>query len=485
MAKTNTSQELSPAGLPIKEIPGSYGIPFFSAIHDRLNFYYFQGPLAFFRSQVVKHNATVVRLNTAPGPFIAKDPRVVALLDSTSYRVLFDPSKVDKTDTFVGTYVPSWSLTAGIRPVSYRDATDPEHTSLRTLILYIQTSRKMHFIPCFHEVYSSLFDKIEVTLNKSGPVVFNDMNNAAVFDFMCGAFFGGELPSVSIGPSATNKATTWLFFQFHPLFAKVSNFLPWLLEDLLIHTFPFPNFLVRSDYKALETYFSKVAGSILDKAEELGISRDVALPNLIFITLANAFPGIKGMFMVILKWLTLCGPTLHDKLVQEIRSVVKSGKGPVSPSVLDKMPLVKSFVSECLRLNPPAEYQYGRARTDLIIESHDAAYKVKKGELLAGYQTIATRDEKVFPNADECIPDRFVGEEGQKLLKYVYWSNNAETAEPTASDKQCPGKNTGLLLGRAFVAEFFLRYDTFTADIGEVPLEPKITFKSFTRASGN
>ncbi|KAJ3692018.1 hypothetical protein LUZ60_012368 [Juncus effusus] len=483
ISKDQINQEHSASGLLIQSIPGSYGIPFFSIIIDRLNFYYFQGHMAYFKSHITKHNSTVVRLNVPPGPFISSDSRVVALLDAVSSRVLLDSSKVEKNNTFTGTYVPSLSLYSGIRPSGFLDTTDPLHTSLKTLYLRLLVSRKMHFIPCFREVYYSVFDQIDKGLSSSGPIEFDKLNDTAAFDYACRALFGCALPSVSIGPSAADKASKWILFQLHPLLSNLSS-LPWLLEHLLLHNFRLPPFLVRSEYKLLEAYFSDASKSVLDQAEQLGISRHVALHNIIFFTTVNAFLGFKIMFALILKRLAQAGPILHDKLRQEVRSVVHSDKGSVTPSNLENMHLVKSFVSEVLRLNPPLEYQYGRARTDLIIESHDRAYKVKKGEMLFGFLPIAGRDEKVFTNGEEFIPNRFVGEEGQKLLKYVYWSNGMENAEPGANDKQCAGKDVALLLGRTFVAELFLRYDTFIADVGALP-ESKIMFKSVMKASAN
>ncbi|XP_078169911.1 LOW QUALITY PROTEIN: allene oxide synthase 4-like [Carex rostrata] len=475
-----TGEELSPSGLPIKPIPGSCGVPFFSPMWDRLNFYYFQGHITYFKSRISKHNSTVLRLNVPPGPFLSSDPRVVAVLDASSFQVLLDSSKVDKTNTLTGTYLPPFSLYSGHRPLAYLDTTDPLHTSLKTLIIGLIASRKDHVIPSFREIYGSLFDNIYNTLDSSGPTEFNTLNESASFDFMCSAFFDGELPSVAIGPTASAMAMKWLFFQLHPLISKATNLLPWPLEDFLLHNFHLPPFLVKSDYKTLEKYFTNAGKSFLTGAEQLGISHNVALHNLIFATIFNAYGGIKIFLPSLLKWLVEAGLKLHIKLSEEIRSVVQSENGSVTLASLEKMNLTKSVVYEALRLNPPVEYQYGRARTDLIIESHDAAYKVKKGEMIFGYQTIVTRDEKVFANGEQFVADRFVGQ-GEKLLQYVYWSNGRETDEPAVTNKQCPGKDIVVLVGRLFVVELFLRYDTFTGEIGELPLEPKVTFKSFQK----
>lgn len=479
--KDCTDQDLSPSGLPIKPIPGSYGVPFFSPLWDRLYFYYFEGHMTYFKSRISKHNSTVLRLNVPPGPFLSSNPRVVAVLDASSFQVLLDSSKVDKTNTLTGTYLPPFSLYGGLRPLAYLDTTDPLHTSLKTLIIGLVATRKDHVIPSFHESYGSLLDNIYNALESSGPTEFNPLNQSAAFDFMCNAFFGGALPSVAIGPSAADMALKWLFFQLHPLVSKASKLMPWPLEDLLLHSFHLPPCLVKSNYKTLETYFTNAGKSFLNDAEQAGISRNVALQNLIFATIFNAYGGIKIFLPFLLKWLVQGGPELHSKLSEEIRSVVQSENGSVTLACLEKMCLTKSVVYEALRLNPPVEYQYGRARADLIIESHDTAYKVKKGEMIFGYQPIATRDEKVFTNGEQFVADRFVGD-GEKLLQYVYWSNGRETDEPAVTNKQCPGKDIVVLVGRLFVVELFMRFETFTGEIGELPLEPKITFKSIQKA---
>ncbi|XP_072998936.1 allene oxide synthase 4-like [Typha latifolia] len=475
-----TTEELSPSGLPVKPIPGSYGLPFFSSLRSRLDFYYFQGHHLFFSSRISRYSSTVFRVNMPPGPFLASNPRVVAVLDAHSFRILLDSSKVDKSDTLTGTYLPSLSLYAGFRPLAYLDTSEPRHTTLKNLIFALLASRKSHFVSSFRDSFSSLFDKVDSGLASSGPVQVNELNESASFDFMCEAFFGAK-PSSAIGPNAHKMALKWLFFQLHPLVTV--NVLPKFLEDLLLHTIHLPAFLVASDYKALTAFFSQSATQILDQAQEMGLSRDEALHNIIFATIFNAYGGVKIFLPVIFKWLAIAGPNLHARLAREVRSVVRSDNGSLTPAGLDRMDLVKSVVWESLRMDPPVEYQYGRARSDLVIESHDVAFRVKKGEMIFGYQPFATRDERVFVNGQEFVADRFVGKEGKKLLRYVVWSNGAETDEPSVTNKQCPGKDMVVTVGRLLVAEIFLRYDTFTADVGVLPLEPKITITSVNKAT--
>nr|GEZ81749.1 allene oxide synthase [Tanacetum cinerariifolium] len=150
-------------------------------------------------------------------------------------------------------------------------------------------------------------------------------------------------------------------------------------------------------------------------------------------------------------------------------------------AAMEQMPLMKSVVYESLRIEPPVALQYGKAKQDMTIESHDAVFKVKEGEMLFGYQPFATKDPKIFDRPEEFVPDRFVGE-GEKLLKYVTWSNGPETETPTAGNKQCAGKDFVVLITRLFVVELFRRYDSFDIEVGTSPLGAKITLTSLKRA---
>jgi hypothetical protein len=81
--------------LPLRKVSGDYGPPVLGAVRDRFEYFYGPGGRdGFFASRVRAHGSTVVRLNMPPGPFVARDPRMVALLDAASFPVLFDTSFV-------------------------------------------------------------------------------------------------------------------------------------------------------------------------------------------------------------------------------------------------------------------------------------------------------------------------------------------------------------------------------------------------------
>ena len=169
------------------------------------------------------------------------------------------------------------------------------------------------------------------------------------------------------------------------------------------------------------------------------------------------------------------GEKLHERLAAEIRGAVAEAGGMVTLAAVEKMELTKSVVWESLRLDPPVKFQYGHAKKDLEIASHDGVFQVRKGEMLFGYQPCAT--------AGQFVPDRFVGDEGSKLLQYVYWSNGRETESPSVGDKQCPGKNLVVLVGRLLVMELFLCYDTFTATVDMELLGTSVFFTGMTKAT--
>ncbi|MCO5606102.1 hypothetical protein L7F22_060289 [Adiantum nelumboides] len=115
------------------------------------------------------------------------------------------------------------------------------------------------------------------------------------------------------------------------------------------------------------------------------------------------------------------GQKLHDALAKEVRNAVQEeGGGAVTVAALRKMELARSIVYKSLRMSPPVSYQYARAKEDITVESHDARYEIKKGELIGECQPVATRDPRVFKDAENFVAERFMGEEGKKLLKFCF-----------------------------------------------------------------
>ncbi|XP_022868777.1 allene oxide synthase 3-like [Olea europaea var. sylvestris] len=481
-AAVNHPSSDSPPPSDIREIPGGYGVPFFGPIIDRLDYYYGKGEVEFFRARMKKYNSTVFRCNMPPGPFLAQNPQVICLLDAISFQILFDNSKVEKKNVLDGTYMPSTAFTGGYRTLAYLDPSEPNHEVLKGF--FLSQLAKLHgkFIPGFRQSISGMFTSLEEELSNKGKANFNALNDIMSFEFVFRLFCDKNPSETPLGPTGGPKLVDkWLFFQLHPLISLGLKFVPHFLEDLALHTFPLPFGLIKSDYGKLYNSFYNSAGPILDEAEKIGMKRDEACHNLVFLAAFNAYGGMKALFPALIKWVATAGEDLHRRLAAEIRAVVKE-EGGVSAAALEKMSLTKSVVYEALRIEPPVPYQYGKAKQDIITKNHDSNFLIKKGEMIFGYQPIATKDSRVFDQPEEFVADRFMSE-GEKLIEYVYWSNGRETDDPTVDNKQCAGKDLVVLLSRLMLVEFFLKYDTFTAEIGKLLLGSLVTFKSLKKAT--
>ncbi|MFS7972543.1 Allene oxide synthase [Helianthus anomalus] len=280
------SSETSPAA-PLRTIPGSYGIPFLQPIKDRLEYFYGTGsPDEFFRSRIQKYQSTVFRTNMPPGPFISSNPKVVALLDAKSFPVLFDVSKVEKKDLFTGTYMPSTKLTGGYRVLSYLDPSEPRHAQLKNLMFFMLKSSSNRVIPQFETTYTELFQGLETELAKNGKAKFNDVGEQAAFRFLGRAYFNSNPEETKLGTSAPTLISSWVLFNLGPI---LDLGLPWFLQELLLHTFRLPAFLIKSSYNKLYDYFESVATLIVEQAETLGVPKDEALHNILFAVCFNTF----------------------------------------------------------------------------------------------------------------------------------------------------------------------------------------------------
>lgn len=333
---------------------------------------------------------------------------------------------------------------------------------------------------------SELFINLEEKVSDKaagGKADFNTLSDTMSFNFVFRLFCNRSPSDTKLGPDDGPKLfDLWLFFQLAPLITL--GFPKWfnLLEDLLLHTIPLPAFLVKSSYKKLYDAFYESTGPILDEAVKgFGISKDKACHNLVFMAGFNAYGGSKTLFPALIKWVGSAGEKLHRQLADEIRTIVRD-EGGVTLSALEKMSLTKSVVYEALRIEPPVPFQYGKAKEDMVVHSHDASFEIKKGEMIFGYQPFATKDPRIFDDPEEFVSHRFVGD-GEKLLKYVFWSNGREIDDPTAENKQCPGKDLVVLMSRVMLVDLFLRYDTFTIEAGTLLLGSSVTFTSLTKAS--
>lgn len=250
----------------------------------------------------------------------------------------------------------------------------------------------------------------------------------------------------------------WLGLQLLPVI-PINLVQP--LEEIFLHSFSYPFWLVKSDYEKLVSFVENGAKEALERAQtEFNLTKEEAIHNLLFTLGFNAFGGFSLFLISLLTSLGEQKPSVLDELRKEVRA--KLTNNVLSFETVKEMELVNSFVYETLRLNPPVPQQFGRARKDFDLSSHDAVFGIKKGELLCGYQPLVMRDPKIFENPEEFVYNRFTKEKGgNALLQYLFWSNGPQTGThgPSASNKQCAARDAVPQTAAVFLAYLFQRYD--------------------------
>lgn len=460
LVTTATSTEL-----PIRQIPGSYGFPLLGSISDRLDYFWFQKPESFFRKRMEKHKSTVFRTNVPPSfPFFVNvNPNVIALLDCKSFSHLFDMDLIDKKDVLVGDFVPSIAFTGNTRVGVYQDVTEPKHAKVKSYITDILKRSSGVWVPELVSNLDIMWDNIEASLSKSSSVSYLFPLQQFLFTFLCKALAGAD-PACDpkIAESGYAMIDRWLALQLLP---TISIGILQPLEEIFLHSFAYPFFLVSGDYNNLYNFVKEQGKETITRGESgFGLTQDEAIHNLLFVLGFNSFGGFS-IFLPSLIEAIAKDSTLQERLKNEAR---EKGGSTLTFDSVKEMDLIQSVVYETLRMNPPVPLQYGRARKDFRLSSHDSVFDVKKGELLCGFQKLVMRDSVIFDEPESFKPDRFTKEKGAHLLNYLYWSNGPQTGSPSVSNKQCAGKDVVTLTAALIVAYLFRRYDSIKGDASSI-----------------
>ncbi|XP_047311445.1 fatty acid hydroperoxide lyase, chloroplastic [Impatiens glandulifera] len=453
----------SSTSVPMKTIPGDYGWPLIGAIGDRLDYFWFQGAAKFYQKRMEKHQSTVFRTNVPPSfPFFTGvNPNVVAVLDCKSFSYLFDMELVEKKNILVGDFMPSVDYTGGIRVCAYLDTDEDKHSKIKRFAMDILKRSSSIWVPTLSSKLDTMWDTIESSLSSSTSVSYLVPVQKFLFSFFCRSLAGADTSlSPDIDENGYIKLDLWLALQTLPT-VPIGLFQP--LEEIFLHSWAYPAFLVSNGYNQVADFIEKEGAEVIQRAQtEFGLSTKEAIHNLVFMIGFNAYGGFSLFIPYLLGALgNEENKGVQERLRKEVRENIGSG---LSFESVKKMDLVQSFVYETMRLNPPVPTQYGRARKDFILSSYESSFEVKKGELLCGYQPLVMKDPNVFEEPDKFKADRFTGEKGRELLNYLFWSNGPQTGSPSESNKQCAGKDYVTLTGSLFLAYLFQRYDSIGCD---------------------
>ncbi|VFQ62159.1 unnamed protein product [Cuscuta campestris] len=461
-------QPAAPATFPtVRPIPGGYGWPLLGPMKDRLDYFWFQGPKKFFQTRIERNRSTVFRTNVPPSfPFfLGVNPNVIAVLDVKSFSHLFDPEVAEKANVLVGDFMPSVSFTGGMRVCAYLDTSEPKHAQIKNYTLDILKRSSATWVQALTSQLDVMWSAIDSDLSKSGGRSASLLLplQKFLFSFFSLTLLGADVSkSPEIARSGHIILDKWLGLQLLPTI-NVGYLQP--LEEIFLHSFPYPFFLVKRDYQKIVDFVEKEAAEAVRRGVDgFGLTQKEAVHNLVFVLGFNAVGGFSIFLPALLGALgdEKNAGYIQGRLRKEVREVAGTHPENLSFEKVKEMGLVQSFVYETLRLNPPVPTQFARARKDFQLSSHESSYEVKKGELLCGYQPLVMRDPKVFYDPETFVLDRFAGEKGKELLKYLYWSNGPQTGSPGPADKQCAGKEIVTLTASLLVAYILQRYDSIT-----------------------
>lgn len=463
---TPVPSPLTTTGPPRLTIPGNHGWPVIGPLTDRLQYFWFQGPQNFFKKRMEKYNSTVFKTNVPPTfPFfLGVNPNVVALLDVKSFSHLFDMELVEKSDVLVGDFMPSVSYTGGLRVCAYLDTSEPQHAQIKNFALEILKRSSKTWASSMITSLDTMWDSMDTQLateGSGGTASFFIPTQKFLFAFLSKSILGADPSKVpEIEKSGHIMIDKWLAFQLLPTIS-INVLQP--LEEIFLHSFSYPFWLIRSDYKKLLSFVKDQAKETLELAKNgFNLTEEEAIHNLLFILGFNAFGGFSLFIPNLLNNLGNQEKSVHDELRTEVREKIAETNGVLGFQAVREMDLINSFAYETLRLNPPVPSQFGRARKDFELTSHDAIYEIKKGQLLCGFQPLVMRDPKIFDDPETFVYDRFSKRKGgYEMLKYLYWSNGPQIGEngPSASNKQCPARDVGPMTAALVLAYLFQRYD--------------------------
>lgn len=107
-------------------------------------------------------------------------------------------------------------------------------------------------------------------------------------------------------------------------------------------------------------------------------------------------------------------PDLQQKVFEEITEIESQTDNVIEQ--LQKMTYINAFLSEAMRLYPPAWITDRQNVEDDIVGD----FKIKKGTLIGISFYELHRNPKYWRDADKFIPERFIGDEKKQSLQYFY-----------------------------------------------------------------
>jgi cytochrome P450 len=145
----------------------------------------------------------------------------------------------------------------------------------------------------------------------------------------------------------------------------------------------------------------------------------------------------------------LKNPRILGRVREEIDSVLDEDEVVAPYDKVKHLPYLRACLDESLRLFPPTPHGLGREvppEGAVIMDEF-----IPGGTSVSMAAWIAHRDERVFPQADQFIPERWLGEKGRELQPYFLAFS--------AGARGCIGRNISYLEQAVLLASVLHRYE--------------------------
>lgn len=246
-------------------------------------------------------------------------------------------------------------------------------------------------------------------------------------------------------------------YEWYPLINKLSNVIPFY-QRMSAYANEWEGIPVQLAHKRLERYR---AGEKLDDFFQTLMEDKNGHPNNLewgeivaeVSIMMNAGSATTAIAMANVMHQLIKHPEIKKKLVHEIDSVLQDdeeeGDGVVSYDRVKHLPYLRACLDESLRLFPPTPH--GLPRQTPAEGTNILGNYIAGGVTVAISAFVAHRQESVFPQADQYIPERWLGEAGKTLQPYFLAFS--------AGSRGCIGRNISYLEQTVVLASVLRRYD--------------------------
>lgn len=184
----------------------------------------------------------------------------------------------------------------------------------------------------------------------------------------------------------------------------------------------------------------------------------------------------------LLSWATYCiaqHPEVRDRVEAEVDAVLgaaspgasgssagPAGDGPSYEQATKEMPFLHATCQETLRLYPSVPKDGKYAVADDVLPN---GVKIRKGDLVAYLPYAMGRSERLWPNALDFMPERFLGE-GSRPSHYKFTAFQA-------GPRRCLGMDMAYLEAQTLLAIIHQRYRFKVVPGSEITPERNITLR--------